>query len=58
MPIVHLDLIKEKNKPSNAPKMDVKIPFFLDFRKKDEIQLTLQKEFKEFAAEQSKIFKN
>jgi len=46
MPILHLDLIREKNKPKNGPSMEVKIPFFLDFRKKDEIQLNLQKEFR------------
>lgn len=37
MPLVYLDLIKEKNKPKNMKKMDVKIPFFLDFNKKDDI---------------------
>ena len=38
--------------------MDVKVPFFLDFSKKDEIQKNLQKEFKEFKQEQSKILRN
>jgi len=31
MPLVYLDLIKEKNKPKNLKEMEIKIPFFLDF---------------------------
>ena len=37
MPLIYLDLIKEKNKPIGGKEMEVKIPFLLDFRKKDEI---------------------
>jgi hypothetical protein len=31
MPLLYLDLVKEKNKPKNMKEMDIKVPFFLDF---------------------------
>lgn len=36
--LIHLDEIKERNKLDNNEEIDFKMPFFLDFSKKDEVR--------------------
>lgn len=45
MSLIHLDEIKERNKLENTEEMDFKMPFFLDFSKKDEVRDQLKQEF-------------
>ena len=36
--LIHLDEIKERNRLENNEEIDFKMPFFLDFSKKDEVR--------------------
>lgn len=49
--LLHLDEIRERNKLENTEEMDFKMPFFLDFSKKDETRNQLKKEFEDLISE-------
>lgn len=44
MPLIDLDEIKMKNKIEIKEATDIKLPFFLDFDKKDEIRAQFEQE--------------
>ncbi|KAL4477996.1 hypothetical protein ABPG72_013404 [Tetrahymena utriculariae] len=58
LPLIHLDEIKERNRLENNEEIDFKMPFFLDFSKKDEVRDQLKKEYQQKVSEQSKIIKD
>lgn len=43
--LIHLDEIRERNKLENTEEIEFKMPFFLDFSKKDEVREELKKEY-------------
>lgn len=55
LPLVHLDLIKEKNKPTILEKTEVKLPFFLDVEKKDDIRNEMKEHVLKETNEKSRI---
>lgn len=57
LPLLHLELIKEKNKPRNRDNILVKVPFFLDVENKEEAKKQYQDEVKSTKQEQSRILK-
>ena len=56
LPLVHLDAIKEKNKPKIVEKSQVKIPFFLDLEKKEEIKEEIKEKIVKENKEKSRVF--
>ena len=57
LPLVHLVLIKEKNKPKINEKIGMKMPFFLDFDKKPEIVENLKEKVIEEQGIKSRVLK-
>ena len=55
LPLVHLDLIKEKNKPKLTEKIEVKLPFFLDVEHKDDIRQEIKEKVKEEALQKTRF---
>jgi len=43
--LIHLDEIRERNKLENTEEIEFKMPFFLDFSKKDDVREELKKEY-------------
>jgi len=55
-PLIYLDLIKEKNKPKLTEKISMKLPFFLDIEKKDQITNEIKEKVLEEAESKSRFF--
>ena len=55
--LIHLDEIRERNKLENTEEIEFKMPFFLDFSKKDDVREELKKEYQSKLGEQSRIIR-